>query len=138
MKKLIKVMLVAVTLVAVGIISSKGPASITKHTETTASAKTILWKYGKAWMYTTEVTSLGKKSYAGHKYQSYRVYQSKGDLKAAVSMGLTIAGTAVGGKWAGVATNYIGSFYHPKHGLATTIVWIPNKANVILSMAKWK
>ncbi|WP_133286333.1 hypothetical protein [Secundilactobacillus silagei] len=89
-------------------------------------------------MYTSEVTSLGKKSYGGHKYSSYRVYQTKGDLKAASSFGLSVAGTLAGGKWGAVAASFIGSFHHPKHGLATTIIWIPNKANVITSMTKWK
>jgi len=92
----------------------------------------------KLWMYTSEVTSLGKKSYGGHKYSSYRVYQTKGDLKAASSFGLSVAGTLAGGKWGAVAASFIGSFHHPKHGLATTIIWIPNKANVITSMTKWK
>lgn len=100
--------------------------------DTTASAKTVLWKYGKAWVWTSKVESLGKKSihktHSKVKVRTYRVYISKGDLKAKHASGLTLIGGLSAGKAGAIVAGLVGdNFISPKHGYQYDIQLVNSK-----------
>lgn len=110
--------------------------------DTTASAKTLLWKYGKAWVWTSKVESLGKKSihktHSKVKVRTYRVYISKGDLKAKHASGLTLIGGLSAGKAGAIVAGLVGdNFNSPKHGYRYDIQLVNSKVTYSWNYHKW-
>ena len=122
--------------------SSALPESSLGTGSTVASAKAVYWKYGKIWLWTSGVKSLGKQKIHGagtSKYKAtvYRVYLSKTDIKNRNATGMVVIG-GLGGKGLATVAGIIGAnLDEPKHGLRYDTQTINSKAGINWNFHAW-
>lgn len=141
-KKLRILGIVFVTALCFSLGEMKITNSIPGFSETTVSAKTFLYKYGKVWMWTSKVQSLGKKrmhkTRSKKKVKTYRVYISKGDIKARNASGLTLIGGVSAGKAGAIISSLVGiNFNSPKHGYRYDVQMINSKITLSWNYHRW-